>query len=81
MPSVPPLDAFVETPVWCMEVGGEPESFSLVRSEVQALAHTAMERDCPMAGLERRDFYSGAKEVFTVVATTDLPPYGDFIPK
>jgi len=79
--SVFPLDAFVETPVWCMEVDDDPKSFSPVQSEVQALVDTAMERDRPMAGLEMHDFYDRAKGAFTVVATTDLQSYGDFIPK
>jgi len=34
-----------------------------------------------MAGLEMHDFYDRAKGAFTVVATTDLQSYGDFIPK
>ena len=82
--SVLPLDTFVETPAYRMEVVGEPETWPAVQREVQgeinAAAKRVVQRDeWPMGALERFAFYERAKHAYAVVVTGERRFYGCFL--
>lgn len=84
--SVLPLDTFVERPVARMEVVGEPNKVLPIALEVQSQVTTAFKRqtgsstnECPLASIERFEFYERAKKSYAVIVTGELRFYGCFI--
>ena len=79
--SVFPLDGFVETALWRMQVVGEPDHVLEVHAALQAEAERAEGKPVPMQSLERHAFYAAAKRAYAVVQTGEMRPYGCFILK
>lgn len=73
-----PLDTFVPQPVARMEVVGEPGTVLPIAHEVQAEVNAAFKRqtggtaDCPLASVERFEFYERAKKAFAVIVTGEV---------
>ena len=79
--SVFPLDSFVETPIYHMQVIGEPAKVLGVHSDLHAIAEAAEGRKIGMGSIERFAFYEAAKRSYMVVQTGETRPYGCFILK
>lgn len=77
--SVFPLDSFVETPVYRMEVVGNPQELASVQRDVQAIIARDDSRQWGMGSIERHAFYDRARHSYAVVATGERRPYGCFI--
>ena len=77
--SLLPLDEFVETAAFRMEVVGDPEEIPDVQREVQDVVDTAAGRSWPLGAVERFAFYEAAKSAYAVVATGERRFYGCFI--
>jgi L-fucose mutarotase len=77
--SLLPLDTFVETPAFRMEVVGAPEELTDVQVEVQAEVDRAAGRGLPLGSLERFAFYEAAAKAYAVVATGERRFYGCFV--
>ncbi|KJC52499.1 RbsD/FucU domain-containing protein [Bradyrhizobium sp. LTSP857] len=79
--SVMPLDDFVDNPVFCMEVVGDPLMVPPVQEEVQVVVDRALGRHLPMQGIERHAFYARAASAFAVLVSGEIRSYGCFILK
>ena len=79
--SVFPLDGFVETALWRMQVVGEPDTILDVHAALQAEATRAEAKAVAMGSLERHAFYAAARRAYAVVQTGETRPYGCFILK
>lgn len=79
--SVFPLDGFVETALWRMQVVGEPDTVLDVHAALQAEATRAEAKAVAMGSLERHGFYAAARRAYAVVQTGETRPYGCFILK
>ena len=77
--SLLPLDEFVDTPAFRMEVVGDPEAIPDVQREVQAEVDRAAGRSWPLGSIERFAFYEAAKSAYAIVATGERRFYGCFI--
>jgi L-fucose mutarotase len=77
--SVLPLDSFVDTPAFRMEIVGQPGEIPPVQSEVQAEVDAAQGRPSPMGSVERFAFYDLAKKAYCVVQTGERRFYGCFV--
>jgi L-fucose mutarotase len=77
--SVLPLDSFVDTPAYRMEIVGQPGEIPPVQSEVQAEVDAAQGRPSPMGSVERFAFYDLAKKAYCVVQTGERRFYGCFV--
>jgi L-fucose mutarotase len=77
--SLMPLDTFVPTPVWRMEIVGDPDGVVPIFARVQDVLDRAEGRTVPMARLERFEFYAAAQRAFCIIRTADPGPYGCFI--
>ncbi|WP_176047527.1 RbsD/FucU family protein [Burkholderia sp. BCC1644] len=77
--SVLPLDTFVDTPAWRMEVVGDAAAVPPVQREVQAEIDRAEGRAVPLAGIDRFAFYERAQQAYAVIVTGELRGYGCFI--
>jgi len=77
--SVLPLDSFVDTPAFRMEIVGQPGEIPPVQSEVQAEIDAAQGRPSPMGSVERFAFYDLAKKAYCVVQTGERRFYGCFV--
>ncbi|MBU9662877.1 ribose ABC transporter [Burkholderia multivorans] len=77
--SVLPLDTFVETAAWRMEVVGDPAALPPVQREVQAEIDRAEGRAVPLAGIDRFAFYERAQHAYAVLVTGELRGYGCFL--
>jgi L-fucose mutarotase len=77
--SVLPLDAFVDNPVWRMEIVGKPNEVPPVQIDVQAEIDAAQGRPLPMGSIERLAFYELAKKSYCVIQTGERRFYGCFI--
>lgn len=77
--SVLPLDSFVDTPAFRMEIVGQPGEIPPVQSEVQAEVDAAQGRPSPMGSVERFAFYDLAKKAYCVIQTGERRFYGCFV--
>lgn len=77
--SVLPLDEFVATPVWRMEVADSPSEMPPIQQEVQAEVERAVGHPVAMGPLERFVFYEAARNAFAVIALGERRLYGCFI--
>lgn len=77
--SLLPLDEFVDTAAFRMEVVGDPDELPEVQQQVQALVDEAAGRSWPLGSLERFAFYEAAKNAYAVVATGERRFYGCFV--
>ena len=76
--SLLPLDDFVETAAFRMEVVGAPDEIPEVQREVQAEVAAAGESR-PLGSIERFAFYEAAKHAYAIVATGERRFYGCFV--
>ncbi|WP_282610147.1 RbsD/FucU family protein [Pelagibius sp. Alg239-R121] len=74
-----PLDSFIDTPVYRMEVVDKPDELLEVHQDIQAACDAAEGREIQMGSIERFAFYEAAKKSFAVVQTTEDRPYGCFL--
>ena len=77
--SVFPLDGFVDTPVYRMEVIGQPDEIPPVQQEFQQITDQAAGRSVKIAGLERFAFYERARQAYAVVLTGERRGYGNAV--
>jgi L-fucose mutarotase len=77
--SVLPLDEFVDDPVRCMQIVGDPTTVPEVQQQVQAEVDFAAGRSLARVGIERFSFYAAAKSAFAVVQVGDPRAYGCFL--
>lgn len=77
--SVLPLDTFVDTPAWRMEVVGDPAAVPPVQREVQAEIDRSEGRAVPLAGIDRFAFYERAQHAYAVIVTGEPRGYGCFL--
>jgi L-fucose mutarotase len=77
--SVFPLDSFVETPIYRMEVVGNPRELAPVQRDVEAVISRDEAHQWGMGSIERHAFYDRARRSYAVVATGERRPYGCFI--
>ena len=76
--SVMPLDTFVESSVFRMEVVGSPDEIPTVQKEVQHEIDLA-EKGFLLKPIERMAFYERAKQAYAVIASSERRFYGCFI--
>ncbi|MFM2067079.1 MAG: hypothetical protein RLZZ584_1988 [Pseudomonadota bacterium] len=81
--SLLPLDAMVDQPVACMQVGGKPAGFlsaqqRRVLAMIEAGGH-ASAAQCQ--AVERFAFYDRVRAAYAIVLTGELQPWGNFILK
>jgi L-fucose mutarotase len=74
-----PMDTFVDTPVYRMQVVDDPTKEYPLFDEMRAVVEAAEGRVVRMGALERFAFYEAAKHSFAIVRTSDPGPYGCFI--
>jgi L-fucose mutarotase len=74
-----PLDTFVETPLWRMEVDEDPARTTPEQDAVLALARAAHPRPLEWGVVPRLDFYERATRAFAVVHVLDPAPWGCFV--
>jgi L-fucose mutarotase len=80
--SVMPLDTFVESSAWRMEVVGDPTAVPPICNDFQAVIDRHEGAGAfPLATLERFAFYERAKQCFAVVPTGETRLYGCIILK
>lgn len=79
--SLIPLDGFVDSAVYRMEVVGEPDTIPPVIQESQAIIDKIEGGSHPIAGHERHAFYKAAKGTFAIVQTGESRGYGNLIIK
>ena len=79
VPTVFPVDTFVDEPLVRMQVVDAPNDVPDVQREVQALAAHAEQREIRMGSLSRKAFYERAARAFAIVATGETRPYGCFL--
>ena len=77
--SVMPLDNFIQNPLACMQVVGEPDKILPMQEDVHAIANASEGRPIGMERLERFAFYEAAKQGFCVVRSAEFRPYGCFL--
>jgi L-fucose mutarotase len=76
--SVFPLDTFGPS-AGRMEVAGNPSEMPAVQKEVQAVIDTSAGKSSLIYGIERFEFYEGAKKAYCVIATSEPRFYGCFL--
>jgi L-fucose mutarotase len=74
-----PLDSFVPSPVWRMEMVGNPDGVVPIFAAMQAVLDRSQGQAVRMERLERFAFYEAAKRAFCIIRTSDPGPYGCFI--
>lgn len=77
--SVLPLDTFIPTPALRMEVVGDPDTWTDVQKDVQAVIDRTEGSSFRLGGIERFAFYAAAKKAFAVVHTGETRLYGCFL--
>ena len=77
--SVLPLDTFIPTAAFRMEVVGEPEKWTDVQHEFQQEVFDAEGPTFKLGGIERFAFYEAAKKSFAVLQTGEGRLYGCFL--
>jgi L-fucose mutarotase len=74
-----PIDDFIKPAAFCMLPDGKPDDEFDVHKLFRSAIEIAENKSVPLAGLERREFYTEAKRAFAVVATTDSRPFSCFL--
>ena len=74
-----PLAAAGGTPVWTMEVIGDPDAIPEPVADFAAVLADHDLGDVEMGRLERQAFYERAREAYAVVRTGELRPYGNVL--
>ena len=77
--SVLPLDTFIPTAAFRMEVVGEPDKWTDVQHEFQQEVFDAEGPAFKLGGIERFAFYEAAARGFAVVHVGDPRPFGCFM--
>ncbi len=77
--SLMPLDTFVESPVFTMQVVGKPDEILPFHKEGQEICNRIEGRDVSVTALERFDFYDRVRSCFAIVSTSEDRPYGNLI--
>ena len=71
-----PLDTFVDAPALRMQQVHAPDEVPDVQQECQRIINKAEEREVPLVGIKREEFYEHARKAFAVIYTTEQRPYG-----
>ncbi len=81
--SLLPLDAMVDQPLACMQVGGTPAGYRSAqqRTLVDALQASGHATPAQWQAMERFAFYDRVKAAFAIVHTGDLQPWANLILK
>ena len=78
-----PLDTFVETPLYSMQIVDKPNVTPEIVNEFQSIANKANQHhkqaDVTIKPLERFDFYDVAKNAYCVIQTGETRLYGNII--
>ena len=78
-----PLDTFVDTPLYSMQVVDKPDEMPEIVNEFQAIASDATKQhgqaDVRIKPLERFNFYDVAKNAYCVIQTGETRLYGNII--
>ena len=74
-----PLDTFVESPVFTMQVVDKPDEILPFHKEGQEICSQVEGRDVSVTSLERNDFYDRVRSCFAIVSTSEDRPYGNLI--
>ena len=74
-----PLDTFVESPVFTMQVVNKPDEILPFHKEGQEICSKVEGRDTSVKSLERSDFYDHVRSCFAIVSTSEDRPYGNLI--
>ncbi len=74
-----PLDTFVESPVFTMQVVNKPDEILPFHKEGQEICSQVEGRDISVKSLERSDFYAHVRSCFAIVSTSEDRPYGNLI--
>lgn len=74
-----PLDTFVESPVFTMQVVDRPDEILSFHKEGQEICSQVEGRKISVKSLERFDFYDRVRSCFAIVSTSEDRPYGNFI--
>ena len=77
--SLMPLDTFVDSPVFTMQVVDKPDELLPFHKEGQEICNRIEGRDVPVTSLERFDFYDRVRSCFAIVSTSEDRPYGNLI--
>ena len=77
--SVLPLDTFIPTAAFRMEVVGEPDKWTDVQHEFQQEVFDAEGPAFKLGGIERFAFYDLAKKAYCVIQTGERRFYGCFV--
>ena len=74
-----PLDTFVESPVFTMQVVNKPDEILPFHKEGQEICSQVEGRDISVKSLERSDFYAHVRSCFAIVSTSEDRPYRNLI--
>jgi L-fucose mutarotase len=74
-----PLDTFVESPVFTMQVVNKPDEILPFHKEGEEICSQVEGRDISVKSLERSDFYAHVRSCFAIVSTSEDRPYGNLI--
>lgn len=74
-----PLDAVGGTPVWTMEVIGDPDAIPAPVADFAAVLADHDLGDVEIGRLERHAFYDRARGAYAIVRTGELRPYGNVL--
>ncbi len=74
-----PLDAAGGTPVWTMEVIGDPDAIPAPVADFAAVLADHDLGDVEIGRLERHAFYDRARGAYAIVRTGELRPYGNVL--
>ena len=77
--AVLPLDSFVESPVHCMQVVGDPDEVPPAVADFQKIVSRLAGFPEKIGMLERFSFYERARQTFAIVATSERRLYGNII--
>jgi L-fucose mutarotase len=77
--SVLPLDSFVDNPVHCMQVVGDPDAIPPAVADFQTVVNRRAGFPEKIGMIERFAFYERARRSYAVVATSERRLYGNII--
>ena len=77
--SLMPLDTFVESPVFTMQVVDKPDEILPFHKEGQEVCSQVEGRKISVTSLERSEFYARVRSCFAIVSTSEDRPYGNLI--
>jgi L-fucose mutarotase len=69
-----PLDTFVDSPVYTMQVVGKPDEVLLFHKEGQEICDRIEGRKIVIHSLERFDFYKQVGQCFAIISTKEDRP-------